>query len=234
VTYLGTATGFFYREGSSRYLVTNRHVIIDENDDYYPDSISILVHTSREDISEVREIEIALYDDKNEPIWFEHKNTDVDVIAICINDYFSGGEVINYLSKHNIESQSEMKPFIEDVENIYIAGYPLGFYDMKNNLPIKRGCTIASQYDIPFEDDPYFLVDARIHQGISGSPVFTPIFVSTREQGSHMQIRHLIGIFAGEHEVDGIALGLGVVWHSSLLTEIIEYQTKGSIREKMR
>ena len=34
-----TATGFFYNYKEKLYLITNRHVIIDEYDGYYPDEI---------------------------------------------------------------------------------------------------------------------------------------------------------------------------------------------------
>ena len=53
-------------------------------------------------------------------------------------------------------------------------GYPLGqYYDKENNLPVMRNGMVASVYPVPFRGNPYFLVDARLHKGTSGSPVLT-------------------------------------------------------------
>ena len=58
-------------------------------------------------------------------------------------------------------------------EPVVIIGYPLGFFDDIHNLPIARQGSIASVYPIPFQGKPFFLVDANLHAGTSGSPVIT-------------------------------------------------------------
>ena len=50
--------------------------------------------------------------------------------------------------------------------------YPLGqYYDDVFNLQVVRNGTVASAYPMRFRGQPYFLIDARLHEGTSGSPV---------------------------------------------------------------
>lgn len=51
-------------------------------------------------------------------------------------------------------------------------GYPLGmWYDEKNNLPVIRNGIVSSAYPVLYNGNPYFLVDSRLHPGMSGAPV---------------------------------------------------------------
>ena len=79
---------------------------------------------------------------------------------------------------------------------------------------------IASQYGINFNKKPYFLIDANLHPGTSGSPVVNSHHTLFREQGSKEGYK-LFGIQSAQHLVDGEPLGLNVVWYSYLLNEII-------------
>jgi hypothetical protein len=58
-------------------------------------------------------------------------------------------------------------------EDVFIMGYPLGIFDKIHNIPLTRGGTIASPYPIPWNSQPFFLVDANLENGTSGSPVIT-------------------------------------------------------------
>jgi len=39
--HLGSASSFFYRNNDRKHLVTNRHVVIDERNKFYPDNLVI-------------------------------------------------------------------------------------------------------------------------------------------------------------------------------------------------
>jgi hypothetical protein len=59
-------------------------------------------------------------------------------------------------------------------EDVLIMGYPLGkYYDEAYNLPIVRNGIVASAYPVPYKNNPYFLVEARLHKGTSGAPIVT-------------------------------------------------------------
>ena len=85
------ATGFFYQHTVQQmkreaYLITNRHVAIDEERSLYPNVFKILIHNSIDMLRSVREVEISLYDENMNPLWYEHPHIkDADIVA------FGGG-----------------------------------------------------------------------------------------------------------------------------------------------
>lgn len=52
-----------------------------------------------------------------------------------------------------------------------ILCYPGDFVDRSTYYPIMRNAVVASHYGNPFNGRPYFITDARMHDGTSGSPV---------------------------------------------------------------
>jgi hypothetical protein len=54
---------------------------------------------------------------------------------------------------------------------LLILIFPLGFHDIMHNLPIVPRATITSSFPHPFKGESYLLTDARLHRGMSGSPV---------------------------------------------------------------
>jgi len=125
-------------------------------------------------------------------------------------------------TKDDYPSQAEILAF---GSRISIIGYPLGFYDNVHNLPITRSASIASPYGIPFRNKSYFLIDAVLHKGISGSPVIISRTGSRRERGI---IHSLLGILSARETAD-----LGVVWYPQLIEEIVIEENRGSIREPL-
>ena len=55
------------------YLITNRHVVINEKKEFFPDHLVIRVHTSETNLLPNRDISIPLYDNQI-PLWREHPN----------------------------------------------------------------------------------------------------------------------------------------------------------------
>jgi hypothetical protein len=110
----------------------------------------------------------------------------------------------------------------------------LGFRDAFNNYPVGRNATIASLFGIQFGGRNGFLIDARLHRGMSGSPVITKEMYTIRSINGDIRTRYdqgpppryLIGVHS-EHmdptnrdaEIDE-PLGLNFVWYASLIPEI--------------
>ena len=219
---LGSATGFFYRSGKNQYLITNRHVVIDEKKSRYPDSIILRVHTSDVDATQNRDVRISLYDTKKLPIWLEHPilGKTVDVVAIEVTPYLKETEAIYFLSQNDFKPSNLL---IGVGDSVLIMGYPMKFYDEKNNIAITKSGTVASPYDIGFSGQPYFLIDANLQNGTSGSPVILPASGIRRFSSDNVPKAdstgfppYLIGIHSG-----GNSLGLNQVWYPSLINDII-------------
>ena len=73
----------------------------------------------------------------------------------------------NFAGKNNIE--------VEASSDVLVAGYPKGFYDQVNLFPIvKSGIMVASTVGSWFPRSTlYFLIDAKLFPGSSGSVVIS-------------------------------------------------------------
>src|ERR1700756_5342794 len=58
---LSTATGFFYERDERLFLVTARHVLLDEPNAHRPERIAIDLHTDPADIARITQLSIPLY-----------------------------------------------------------------------------------------------------------------------------------------------------------------------------
>lgn len=70
---------------------------------------------------------------------------------------------INCISAKWAESNLKVRP----TTTITLIGYPYGFYDKKNSLPIWKTGSIASEPEIDFENKPLFLIDVSAFPGMS-------------------------------------------------------------------
>lgn len=228
---IGRATGFFFTDGERTFLITNRHVCIREKENYYPDIFRILVHVDKNSLRRVRQIIIQLYDEDRRPVWLRHPHLrNSDVIAINVSNYLNEGDIIQPFSERNFVSRQY---YLELGTELLIVGYPLGFYDELYNMPVVRSGTLASQYGVGFRGEPFFLIDANIHKGTSGSPVVITrtAFSKTEYTGSTFAfvLQTLLGVLSGRYSMKGIDLGLGIVWFPVVITDIISSQMRGRI-----
>ncbi len=233
-----TASGFFYVNEDRFYFITNRHVVIKEEDNYFPDEIQLILHTNPNDIRQNATLSLHLYDDAGRPSWLEHptKRKEIDVVALPLDSE-------RVRSHFFIRAFSSVNHIPQDVEisigeDVLVVGYPLGFYDTLHNLPLVRNAIMASVYPVPFEGRPYILIDSRLHEGTSGSPVLTKTTdMIRRTDGSTsippQPIQFLVGVHSASIDtlnrdpVFDEPLGLNLVWFASLITEIITQTTAG-------
>ncbi|MBL8344197.1 MAG: serine protease, partial [Rubrivivax sp.] len=59
---LTVASGFFFEREDRLYLVTSRHVLIDEPSKHFPDRIEIVMHTDQADMSRTSVFSLLLYE----------------------------------------------------------------------------------------------------------------------------------------------------------------------------
>lgn len=58
---LTNATGFFYLHDSFLYLVTSRHVVIDEAGNHHPTRLQVSLHSNQADLQRRADLSIPLY-----------------------------------------------------------------------------------------------------------------------------------------------------------------------------
>jgi len=225
---VGWATGFFYRGQDSReFLITNRHVVIDEGKQFRPTALQMLLHRNADSLAENHPVVASLYGTSGDPLWLEHpdyEQTGCDLVAIpmcpeILQGYnhalFRASLVVTFAP--NATDVPGVNPF----GDVVIVGYPLGFHDDINNLPVYRKAMIASQFGVNFRRKPYFLVDANLHPGTSGSPVVNSHHTLFSDAGTKEGYT-LFGIHSAQHVVGDQPLGLNVVWYSSLIVDITQ------------
>lgn len=243
---VGKATGFFFRDKGECYLVTNRHVLTNPDFSSQPDRIGIKLHRS-ENVFVSEDFEIPLTMPDGNHAWLEHPRlgANVDIVAIRINPASAPNTMLPFVDSAAIAPANIA---IGPGDDVVVIGYPLGFFDEINNLPIARMGSVASAYGVKFRGEPHFLIDARLHSGSSGSPVFSkpsnsinyavaqspnigdPVFEFGPLRSS------FLGVFSATYHVaskdDDVdrapnvdePLGLGLVWYASLLQEIVEHR----------
>lgn len=227
----GNATGFFYVDiNNNLFLVTNKHVIygIDylKNPTLEIDEFELTLHVDKNDLSKNEAIKISLFDIHNRgyKLWLEHIDSNIDVVVLPINidrnKYF-----IEPINDYFFES----KNMIIDFEKIFVMGYPHGWYDELNNLPITRIGHLSSPFNIDFNGKPRMLGDVETHPGMSGGPVFMLLsyymtYLNNVYLGTPKTI--LVGIFSGGPNIVNrggklVSHSLITIWNYRLIREII-------------
>lgn len=220
----GNATGFFYERERILYLVTCRHVLFDPKTSHEPVELKMRLHLSgRRDLTRVEVHTERLYDTNGRPLWLEHDNKEVDLALLKL-------DMNEMMSKFDIEVFSERNRFPDDFilvpsDDVFVIGYPLGFYDKVNNLPIFRHATIASLYGVPYNGKSQFLTDGKLHEGTSGAPIVTNPKGPFLDRKFVLNIRDgenyfLVGIHCGGSEQKDLELGFE--WYPELIDEIID------------
>lgn len=259
----GQATAFFYQElGPSDpnahgpqwrsikniWLITNRHVVLPKikEKEYLPIQ---LVFNLRKNVGSHLEWEgITL--DRDELIRRArfHRDAGVDVCAISILDLVQAKALEPGNSLQPWESVTEEdlpgvagnKFTIQVASDAIVLGYPKGYYDDVNLFPIVKSGIVASRWGAQFSGRPYFLIDARLFPGSSGSLVIskpTDVIVSEGQLLRSQTGKQFafLGVYSGEpyrgaESVDVLPeltittksmFNLGIVWYGSLIGEII-------------
>jgi len=226
------ASGFFFRECDQFYFITNRHVVIDEKDNHVPEQLRLCLHTNINDLTKNATFKLQLYD-KNGRRWLEHPifGREIDVIALPICKEEISDFCILPFSRFDFHASR----YLHLGDELLVVGYPEGNRDTLHNTPIARAATIATLFNQPFLGKPGFLIDSRLHNGTSGSPVLTKPTTIVRDLGGKVSLiqdrkksfkKYLIGVHSEKFDMKYPELDLSFVWSASLIPEIIETDVK--------
>jgi len=242
-------TGFFYvhqdlNDTQILYLITNYHVLTgsspSENKSPIGDNISIQFHYSETEPGKIKPIRYPLFAKNGKPVWItssSYPEADLAVIPLVTSLYKDCK--INCISAKWAEGKLKVRP----TTNIALVGYPYGFYDKKNGLPIWKTGSVASEPSIDFDGKPLFLIDVSAYPGMSGSPVFAISYgmYEMEEGGTSIGgIRRFLGVYAsmqmiGKNKyleeivhdakfgiVEYESLEIGYVWKADLVLKTIK------------
>ena len=206
------------------------------------DRLQFYFHASRTDPSNYFPVNIPLYTKTGEPIWVQNQQfpeADVVLVPIVSTLYDGRGQLTVFSDAH---TQVDMK--VRPSSQAVLLGYPYGFFDTRNFLPVWKTGHLATEPTVDFQGQPVFLVDVSAFPGMSGAPVVgvsNGVYESDRQAGAMMSgvQRKLLGIFSAMRMVKpqasadaagtpiatavpspGDSLQLGYVWKAQLITDI--------------
>jgi hypothetical protein len=225
------ATGFFYVHGETVYLVTNRHVVLDEKKKWRAEGLRLRLHTDRSDFKKSADFDIPLYVN-GKPRWHQHPDYEKRPIDIAVVELDQQRITKDFFIKGISLSAFLPADFVIGAgEDVMIMGFPRGVADDLHNLPIIRNASVASAYGVDFRGMPFFLVDANLHKGMSGSPVMTKARNTWTDKKGNISLMpgtpmYFLGIHSSNVSVplntgEEEQLGLGTVWYAHLIEEII-------------
>ena len=258
-------TGFFYQElgkadpakGSQwlpiekTYIVTNRHVILGKQGSQEIAPTFFTFHLRWQNGNQIEWEPITL--DTSEMLQRAkfHQNPTVDIAVVDVLDLITEKmkDGKNYLQWHAVTKNDfpgNNKLNIDVSSGAVVIGYPRGFYDQVNKFPIVKSGIIASRYGLPFNGNPYFLIDSKLFPGSSGSIVISEPTNITVDNGSifHNPEKQFafLGVYSGEPfqqsqpiELDDMTIirksgfNVGIVWYAQLIEDIISSGVKLSI-----
>jgi Trypsin-like peptidase domain len=212
------ATGFFFERGERLWLGTNRHVLLEPRTDHRPDRIEIAVHGLGIGPLAPAVFSLPLYRN-GRAIWRQAGDAggDVDVAVLEVERaVLKDLRLAAFTPAHLQATLGEV-----DVGTpLLIVGFPLGFHDGVNHLPVARQASIASSFGTRFQGQGCFLTDARMHRGSSGAPVVMRDPYAAPDAALPWK---LLGVHAARLDmgsrdlVEDESLGLNSAWYADVL-----------------
>ena len=217
---LTNASGFFFERDERLFLVTSRHVLIDEPTKHYPSRIEIELHIDANNVAQSTGFSIPLYRD-GKSLWRQGSDRagEIDVAVIEIERAaLPKTAVYRAFTPRHLPIPSER---VEVGALLLVIGFPLGFHDTFHHMPVARHAVIASSYGLRFQGEGYFLTDARTHRGTSGAPVVMRSAEVDPARGDLPWI--LLGVHSARLDVGtrdlklDETLGLNCAWYADIL-----------------
>lgn len=227
---LTNATGFFFERDGRLYVVTCRHVVLDEASEHHPDRIEIELHVNERNLAETVQFSIPLYRE-GKSVWREGLDSAgaIDVVALQLErDVLPEKLLLQAFTPANLVGKLDA---MEMGASVLIVGFPLGVHDTLHRLPVARQSVIASAFGIRFQGKGYFLTDARLHRGTSGAPVVAR--KSAPGDGRSEFPWMLLGVHASRLDVanrdisQDESLDLNCAWYADILMTLTQPAAAG-------
>jgi len=222
---LTNASGFFFQRDERLFLVTSRHVLLDEVSRHRPDRLQIELHVDRENMAQSIGFSIPLYRG-DQRVWRQGLDSagQIDVAVVQVDRAALPDKVV-----YRAFTPQHLYPPDYGVEvgaSLLIVGFPLGFQDALHHMPVVRHAIVASSFGLRFQGQGYFLTDARTHRGSSGAPVVMRVTEENPGLGDLPWM--LLGVHSARldlgtrDEVLDEALGLNCAWYADMLLTLTD------------
>jgi S1-C subfamily serine protease len=179
----------------SVYLVTNRHVLANH--------AQVAVRLNPVKATDlVKEVTVALKDDKGNDVWISHPNPSIDISVMHLNGKWLRDQALQSSFFSNDKHAAD-KAKLRDIgmsvgDGIFVLGFPMGLTGPgQRSYVIARQGAIARISDVLDGAATTFLIDALIFPGNSGGPVVSATSVNAIEGTKAQNTAYLIGVVRG-------------------------------------
>ncbi len=222
---LTNASGFFFERDGRLFLVTSRHIMIDDPSKHFPDRIEIELHIDPDNLAESIGLSIPLYRN-HKAIWRQGRDSEGAIDVAVIELERKAMPKTTVYAAFTPDHLADPHERIEIGSSLLVVGFPLGFHDTLHHMPVVRRAAVASSFGLRFQGKGYFLTDARTHRGTSGSPVVMRANESNSELGAlpwKLLGVHSARLDVGTRDADiDEALGLNCAWYADILMKLTE------------
>lgn len=206
-------------------IVTNRHVIEDGSEG----SLFINKRDSNNHCIFGEKVEVKF----QRRDWIDHPNENIDlsVLPLLPRLNHTSLRIENLFIKYYnalIPNEQIWKMF-SPVEDIVTIGFPNGFWDEYNNMPISRKGVTATHPKLDYKQQEAFWIDVTIYPGMSGSPVLILGYGIEYYHGggiSHGAKAYFLGVLSKMAAYNKSKPGIEV---SSIPTEVLDRDMLGII-----
>lgn len=173
----GSGTGFFFQftvgGNSLPLIVTNKHVVKDCS------TGKIVFHLRKEDSEEAQPSgeSFAVTFNDFQKLWIDHPEESVDLCVTPLNSIANQIKTNQnkdlftcLIREEDISSEEDLKKLMT-MEEVTMAGYPIGLHDSTHNLPLLRRGVTATHPAVDFKGSSITVIDIGAFPGSSGSPV---------------------------------------------------------------
>lgn len=215
------ASGFFFARGERLFLVTSRHVLVDEPSGHHPDRIEIELHADAVNLTQLFVLSVPLFRD-GRSLWHQGRDSSGAIDAAVIE---LERRALPASLAFECFTPAHLQGALQEVEvgsALLVVGFPLGFHDTVHHLPVVRQAVIASAFGLRFQGQGFFLTDARTHRGTSGAPV-----VMRDPAGGPLPWK-LLGVHSARMDMGSRdleldeSLGLNCAWYADILLTLTE------------
>ncbi|WP_397582991.1 serine protease [Sphingorhabdus sp.] len=246
-TSLATGTAFFWSHDDKDYLVTAWHCLSGRHfqtkihlskECSEPNLLEVYWNLEGQPVGRKGTTKVSLTDTKGAPLWLvDHdRGSDIDIAILPITPPSN-------VELHHINKLGSSHIPLSIGCDLFILGFPLGIEGV--HLPIWKRGSLASEWQIPKEVQPYWLIDTASRSGMSGAPVIQrtylpdpydefmehagmkqpsiPNFMDYGNNGRSSFLGLYSGRIVGEQEKD---LQLGMVWNQIYIENILRHQIR--------
>ncbi|TFG35592.1 MAG: serine protease, partial [Nitrospirales bacterium] len=172
----GIGTGFFFRysagdDKSVPVIITNRHVAANARAASFQLHKAIMVNNISQPSGEFFTVSVSNFSTQ----CIMHPQ--VDICAMPINPLLieakerAKSEIYYVALDESILPTGQKLEELGEIEEIVMAGYPIGLWDQANNMPIVRRGITAVHPALDFCGRAEGVIDAACYPGCSGSPI---------------------------------------------------------------